>query len=152
MLAIKQGRWLRGIMLEWSEKIQVEWGDCDPAKIVFYPRYFAWVDAAGHHMLAGVGLNHDILKDKYNVRGLLLGKVAMSFNSPGFYGDTLEISTRIVKIGGASFELAHEIRRGDMLLLTGQEVRIWAVDSPNHPSGLAARPIPDEVRQIFQGQ
>ena len=22
--------------------IRIEWGDCDPAGIVFYPRYFEW--------------------------------------------------------------------------------------------------------------
>lgn len=25
--------------------IRIEWGDCDPAGIVFYPRYFEWFDA-----------------------------------------------------------------------------------------------------------
>jgi acyl-CoA thioesterase FadM len=24
---------------------QVEWGDCDPARIVFNPRFFEWFDA-----------------------------------------------------------------------------------------------------------
>ena len=139
-------------MLKWSEKIQVEWGDCDPAKIVFYPRYFAWVDASGHHMLERVGLDHDALWNKYKIRGLVLGKVGMSFSSPGFYGDTLRINTKIVKVGGSSFELAHEICRGETLLLTGQELRIWAVDSPEHASGITAKPIPDEVRQILDGK
>lgn len=139
-------------MLEWSEKIQVEWGDCDPAKIVFYPRYFAWVDASGHHMLERVGLDHDVLWDKYKIRGLVLGKVAMSFSSPGFYGDILDIKTRVVKIGNSSFEFEHEIRRDDTLLLTGQELRIWAVDSPDHDSGITAKPIPDEVRQLLNAQ
>jgi 4-hydroxybenzoyl-CoA thioesterase len=139
-------------MLEWSEKIQVEWGDCDPAKIVFYPRYFAWVDAAGHHMLERVGLDHDVLWNKYKIRGLVLGKVGMAFSSLGSYGDTLEIYTKIVKVGGSSFELEHAIRRGETLLLNGQELRIWAVDSPEHASGITAKRIPDEVRQILHGQ
>ena len=25
--------------------VRVQWGDCDPAGIVFYPRYFEWFDA-----------------------------------------------------------------------------------------------------------
>ena len=25
--------------------IRIEWGDCDPAGIVFYPRYLEWFDA-----------------------------------------------------------------------------------------------------------
>ena len=26
-------------------RVPIEWGDADPARIVFYPRYFAWFDA-----------------------------------------------------------------------------------------------------------
>jgi len=26
--------------------VRVQWGDCDPAGIVFYPRYFEWFDAS----------------------------------------------------------------------------------------------------------
>ena len=27
---------------------QIGWGDLDPAGIVYYPRYYEWIDAAGH--------------------------------------------------------------------------------------------------------
>src|SRR4249919_2310339 len=27
------------------KKIHIEWGDCDPAQIVYFPRYFAYFDA-----------------------------------------------------------------------------------------------------------
>ena len=32
-------------MLTNTRLIRVQWGDCDPAGIVFYPRYFEWFDA-----------------------------------------------------------------------------------------------------------
>ena len=32
-------------MLTNTRVIRVQWGDCDPAGIVFYPRYFEWFDA-----------------------------------------------------------------------------------------------------------
>ena len=32
-------------MLTNTRTIRVQWGDCDPAGIVFYPRYFEWFDA-----------------------------------------------------------------------------------------------------------
>ncbi len=36
--------------------ITIEWGDCDPADIVFYPNYFRWFDAstANHFQAAGL--------------------------------------------------------------------------------------------------
>ena len=35
-------------MLTNTRVIRVQWGDCDPAGIVFYPRYFEWFDAVHH--------------------------------------------------------------------------------------------------------
>lgn len=138
-------------VLSRREEVRVEWGDCDPARIVFYPRYFAWVDSTGHHMFESVGLSHDVLNGKYNVRGLVLGKVGMTFKAPGFFRDLLTINIRVTEIGGASFALTHEIHRGDTLLLTGEELRIWAVEDPDHPAGISAKRIPDDVRALLSG-
>ncbi len=33
-------------MLTNSRKVRIEWGDCDPAGIIFYPRYFEIFDAS----------------------------------------------------------------------------------------------------------
>ena len=33
-------------MLVNTRRLAIEWGDCDPAGIVFYPRYFAMFDAS----------------------------------------------------------------------------------------------------------
>ena len=35
--------------------IRIEWGDCDPAGIVFYPQYFKWFDAAAAALVAAAG-------------------------------------------------------------------------------------------------
>ena len=32
--------------LRHTTRFTVEFGDCDPAQIVFYPNYFRWMDAA----------------------------------------------------------------------------------------------------------
>ena len=36
--------------------IQIEWGDCDPAQIVYYPRYFAYFDACTTALFKKAGL------------------------------------------------------------------------------------------------
>lgn len=138
-------------MLTGRINFNVQWGDCDPARIVFYPRYFYWVDASSHHMLNGAGLHHDDLHERYKIRGLVLGKVAMEFKTPAFFGESIQIFSRISRIGGASFNIAHEIHRGDTLILTGEETRVWALDDPTKPSGIAAGPIPPEVRAALEG-
>ncbi|MCP4315738.1 MAG: acyl-CoA thioesterase [Hyphomicrobiales bacterium] len=137
-------------MLTNQMRIRVEWGDCDPARIVFYPRYFSWVDASGHHMLEKAGLHHDVLAEKYGVRGLVLGRVGMDFKTTAVFGDTLDIESSVSRIGGASFDITHTVARKKTIILTGQETRIWAVDDPNSAVGISATRIPDEIRQLLE--
>ena len=35
--------------------VQLRWGECDPAGIIFYPTYFRWFDDAAWNMFALVG-------------------------------------------------------------------------------------------------
>ena len=34
-----------------TRRLRIEWGDCDPAGIIFYPRYFEIFDASTAHLL-----------------------------------------------------------------------------------------------------
>ena len=42
-----------------SVRVQVGWGDCDPAGIVFYPRYSAWMDNVSHVLAREMGIPRD---------------------------------------------------------------------------------------------
>ena len=37
-------------------RVQVGWGDCDPAGIVFYPRFYAWMDMVSHVLAREMGI------------------------------------------------------------------------------------------------
>jgi acyl-CoA thioesterase FadM len=42
---------------------RVEWGDCDPARIVFNPRFFEWFDAQTALIFETIGLpKRDLLQ------------------------------------------------------------------------------------------
>ena len=57
----------------------IQFGDCDEAGIVFYPRYYAWFDECTHALLAGVGLGHDVLRERYRLTGAPLVQAAARF-------------------------------------------------------------------------
>jgi hypothetical protein len=42
-------------------KRKIMWGDLDPLGIVFYPRYYQWLDACGHLFFEAINLNIDKL-------------------------------------------------------------------------------------------
>ncbi|MFL6695326.1 MAG: acyl-CoA thioesterase, partial [Ramlibacter sp.] len=36
--------------------VRVEFGDCDPAGIVWFPNFFRWIDAASRHFFIACGV------------------------------------------------------------------------------------------------
>src|SRR6202051_1069698 len=47
------------VPLSSRHEITVEWGDCDPAGIVYYPAYFRWIDQATYRLFLAAGLKRD---------------------------------------------------------------------------------------------
>ena len=43
--------------------VRIEWGDCDPAGIVYYPRYFQMFDASTQYLFEAAGWN--VIEVKY---------------------------------------------------------------------------------------
>lgn len=127
-------------------EVTVEFGDCDPAGIVFYPNYFRWFDQATWRLFARAGYTSEILFDRFKLLGHPLVKTGSDFMNPAPQGTVLSIESRILAWGRTSFTIGHQFRAttGD-LCARGQEVRIWA----GHGTGdrpITALPIPEEVR------
>lgn len=132
-------------------RVTVEFGDCDPANIVFYPNYYRWFDAATHHLCKGIGLDWITLCDRYGVVGLPLVETGASYRQPASFGDHLEIESRVVECGRKTLRVQHLIRRGDTLLVDGFEVRVLGTRHPDDPKRLQALAIPDAIRNAIAG-
>jgi 4-hydroxybenzoyl-CoA thioesterase len=50
--------------------VQIQWGDCDPANIVYYPRYFAMFDDSTSIMFEAAGYSKQDLIHKYGLVGI----------------------------------------------------------------------------------
>ena len=94
---------------------QVHWGDCDPAGIIFYPTYFRWFDAATWAFFAAVGYG----ARRMRAEGLAMPLVSANceFQRPAEQGDRCEVRSRIVRFGGKSFVVEHEVVREDGVVL-----------------------------------
>jgi len=50
--------------------VPVEFGDTDPAQIVFYPHFLRWFDASAWRLFAKAGLSLDVLQNEFGLIGL----------------------------------------------------------------------------------
>lgn len=127
--------------------VHVQFGDCDPAGIVFFPHFSRWMDAASHHFFRACGLPHwRDMAQLPNVIGAPLLEIHNKFYIPATDGDTLQVHTGIDEWKGKVFVQHHRVFRGDTLLCEGWETRALCVKDPD-TGRLKAVPVPDFILQ-----
>jgi len=130
---------------------QVQWGDCDPAGIIFYPTYFRWMDAATWAFMDSVGYSPKRMRTEH--LSMPLVSADCQFISPALHGDRCEVRSRIARFGGASFVVAHEMLREDgSVLARGAETRVWGRYASGLGSPLKSEKIPEEVKALFRAK
>lgn len=132
-------------MLTTRRKIRIEWGDCDPGGIVYFPRYFEFFDACTSGLFEAVGLPKALLIKTYDIVGIPVVDVRASFSVASRFGDEVEIETSIPEWGRSSFRVKHRLLRGKTLAVEGWEKRVWVGKHPGDPDALKSRPIPREL-------
>jgi 4-hydroxybenzoyl-CoA thioesterase len=133
-------------------EIAVEWGDCDPAGIVYYPAYFRWFDQATYRLFVAAGLTRDDMSSGQWTEGTPLVAAECSFRRASQTGERLVIESHVEKFGRSSFTVRHVFRDASgEIAAEGTETRIWARKEGDIRS-LKAVPIPDEVRKRLGGE
>ncbi|WP_439372878.1 acyl-CoA thioesterase [Bradyrhizobium sp. DASA03120] len=132
-------------------EVQIQWGDCDPANIVYYPRYFAMFDDSTSTLFEVAGFSKQDLVRKYGLVGTPMVDTRAKFYIPSTYGDWITIETRIESIKRSSFEVKHNVYKGDSLAIEGFETRVLVGRDPANPDKLKSAPFPAEMIAKFTG-
>ncbi len=136
-------------MLKNSIEIEIEWGDCDPAQIVYYPNFFRWFNFGAHKLFNAAGLPFHELIEARGIVGVPLLDARATFLAPVRFGDIITVTSEITEWRNKSFVVSHQIHNGDVLSVEGREIRAWVEKAPGSKKGIRAIPIPDDVKQRF---
>ena len=127
-------------------EIQVQFGDCDPAGIVFFPNFSKWMDASSLNFFVqcGVPTWRELVKTT-GIIGTPLLEIHTRFMRPATYGDTLHVHTSVETWNAKTFVQKHVVKKGDDVLCEGRETRAFCI----HPEGsrLQAIPVPDFIKE-----
>lgn len=127
------------------KKIHIEWGDCDPAGIVYYPRYFAFFDNCTAALFEAAGLpKHEMLRH-YKIVGIPMVDTRAKFLAPSRFGDHVEVESSITEWRRSSFDVQHRLYRGTELAVECSETRVWAVRSSGDADQIEGQAVPEEV-------
>ena len=92
--------------------VQIQWGDCDPANIVYYPRYFEMFDDSTSIMFEAAGFSKQDIIKKYGLVGIPMVDTRAKFYIASTHGDWITIESRIESFKRSSFEVTHKVFKG----------------------------------------
>ena len=134
--------------------VDVTFGDCDPAGIVFFPNFSRWMDTASlsFFMQCGVPPWRELEKTR-GIVGTPLLEINTKFMKSATYGETLIVTTQVEEWRAKVVVQMHRITRartdgGSDLICEGREVRAFVQRDPQDRDRLRAIPVPEDIRLL----
>ncbi|HEY4067913.1 MAG TPA: acyl-CoA thioesterase [Burkholderiaceae bacterium] len=135
-------------------KVEVAFGDCDPAGIVFFPNFSRWMDTASLAFFVQCGVLpwRELVKTR-GIVGTPLLEIHTKFTKAATYGETLSIATHVEEWRAKVFIQVHRITRaradGSLeLVCEGRETRAFVKRDEQDPDRLRAIPVPEDIRLL----
>lgn len=101
----------------------IEFGDCDPAGIVFYPAFFRWFDATFQRWLRDKGADQALIRDRFDAVGTGLIEAGASFRAPVRPGDLLSLAIAEVVWEERTLRVSYRGTVAGRTAVEGHEVR-----------------------------
>lgn len=126
--------------MRYLRHIAIEFNHCDPAGIVFYPRYFEMINSVIENFFREV-LHYPFRRITLEERaGVPTVHIETDFRAPSRLGEVVDFGLEIEKIGGASVIFAIRAAVADEVRLDAKMTLVWMT-----PKGRSA-PWPEEIR------
>ena len=129
--------------------LRIEWGDCDPAGIVYFPRYVEYFDICTVHMFEAAGFPKPEMLKRFGAAGYPMVDLQMKFLVPSTFGDDVTVESGITEFKRSSFKVHHRLLRGEELAVEGFETRVWTIYDPDRPGRLKSQAVPEEIKAAF---
>ncbi|WP_169566324.1 acyl-CoA thioesterase [Sneathiella limimaris] len=132
-------------MIHFSLTRKVQFQHCDPAGIVFYPRYFemvnstveTWFEEDLNASYADIHMNRDLAVPTVHIE--------TDFKAPSRLGDLLILELEVIKLGGSSLKLQVTCRCDDEIRFTS-ELTVVCVSI----SDISPKRWPDDIRAAIE--
>ena len=129
-----------------SYNFRIRYSEVDAQKIVYNSHYLTFLDVSIFEFFDAIGFNQEeYIKETNNEFHTV--RAVVEYKAPATLGDTIEVLTRIKKIGNSSITFQQEIylHESDKLLATGEIV--WV---NTNQEGMVPTTVPDYLRQLLK--
>ena len=129
-----------------SYNFRIRYSEVDGQKIVYNSHYLTFLDVSIFEFFDAIGFNQEeYIKETNNEFHTV--RAVVEYKAPATLGDTIEVLTRIKKIGNSSITFQQEIylHESDKLLATGEIV--WV---NTNQVEMVPTTVPDYLRQLLK--
>jgi 4-hydroxybenzoyl-CoA thioesterase len=131
-----------------TRTVRIEWGDCDPAGIIFYPRYFDIFDASTTLLFeCRLGITKFKMLKELEFGGFPLVRTRARFLKPTRFGDDVTVRSAI-SFGRSSFDVEHQLSLDGHTCVECSEKRVWVIRDAT--GRLKSHPVPEAVLRKFR--
>jgi 4-hydroxybenzoyl-CoA thioesterase len=135
-------------MFAHTTRIEIQFGDCDPAGIVYYPNYFRYCDNATAALFAAaLRMKKPDWLAAYGAAGIPMVDTGARFSAPSRFGELIDIHSEVTELGRSSFGIVHTMSRDGTGLVEVREKRVWVIRDAE--GAIRASPIPDAIREAL---
>ena len=130
-------------------EVEIMFGDCDPAGIVFFPNFSKWMDASSLNFFVQCGV--PTWRELYKTTGIIgtpLLEINTRFLNPATYGERVRVHTSVQEWRAKVFVHKHIVKRGEVVLCEGLETRAFCIRHPDDPNRLKAIAVPENIRAL----
>ncbi len=126
--------------MRYKQPMRVRFGDTDPARIAYYPRYFEWFhDAMEDFFEAAFRMSYADVLDTFGV-GYPAVQAACEWHAPARFGDMAEMEVFLSRLTERSATFEYRLWKKNQLLATAT-VKTVGMDMIKH----GPRPFPPQV-------
>jgi 4-hydroxybenzoyl-CoA thioesterase len=111
--------------MTYRRQIPVEFNHCDPAGIVFYPRYFEMTNSVVENFFAerlGRSYAEITLRDH---QGVPTVKIDATFRAPSRLGERLDFTLDVTQVGTSSVRFRLVARSGEEVRMASDLTLVW---------------------------
>jgi 4-hydroxybenzoyl-CoA thioesterase len=126
--------------------VTVQFGDCNPAGIVFFPNFSRWMDESSlaFFMAGGVPPWRELVKTR-GIIGTPLLEIHTRFLRPATYGQQIEAHTQVQEWNAKALRHRHLVERGNELLCEGTGLRAFCARHPDDSERIRAIAVPEDI-------
>lgn len=111
-------------------KKKIYYHDTDAGGVVYYANYLKYFEEARTEFFKAKGIDLNSLVAEKIL--FCVAEVSIKYKAPAKYGDELQVTTKIEKLGNVYMDFYHEIKRNDVLIC-GCTTRLVSIDENFRP-------------------